>query len=353
VAHAYTPSQIAAAYDYAPLLTQGISGAGQTVALLELDRLNPNDLTLFDTSYGLPAPDIRQVYAGGAPFPLAVGGETAFDVEWLHALAPGAKIRVYYLDNTLTPAASWKQLADVLDQAASDGAGIVSISLAACRAGRGSVAAQQAFRALFQRDVSVFVSSGDYGDHPGPKGLCGNSIGLTYPGSDPYVVSVGGTSLLLTPAATIATEIAWRGSGGGLATGFPRIPWQRAPQMPDGTHRWVPDVAFLGDKDTGVGYITNGTWAKAGGTSLGAPGWAAAWALVRELAHRAGKTAGPAPRLIYSIGNSAEYQTDFHDITTGSNGKYHAGPGWDPVTGWGTPDVAHLAATVAAISPPQ
>jgi kumamolisin len=114
--------------------------------------------------------------------------------------------------------------------------------------------------------------------------------------------------------------------------------------------RWVPDVAFVADPNTGVSAYFRGRYHEVGGTSLGAPAWAAAWAIVLQNAQVNGVPVGAAPKLLYRIGNSTQYATVFHDITTGSNGTYKAAPGWDPVTGWGSPDVAALAAAVEQMS---
>lgn len=351
IATAYTPDQIATAYDYSKLYDRNIDGTGQSVALIEIDSYAPSDIAAFDSSYDLPAPSITSRYVGGKRFSLETQGETTLDIEWLHALAPGAAIRIYYVKNSLSVAAGWRAIALGLRRAASDGAGVVSISLGACQPDRSMKPLDAAFAALFHRDISVFVSSGDNGDHPGPLGDCGSSIGVTYPGGDPYVASVGGTSLYLQRDDSILREIACPCSGGGRVRILFRRPWERAPTMPAGRQRWAPDVAFLADQGTGVNYLFRGEWVQTGGTSLGAPAWAAAWSLILQDASGSDKTVAPAVKLFYRIGNSAAYATDFHDITTGSNGTYHAGPGWDAVTGWGTPDVAQLAGTVISLSP--
>ncbi len=93
----YTPAQIEAAYNISPLLARGVNGSGETIALIELDRFDATDLQQFDASNGLPAPALQETYVGGKPFHLANQGETTLDVEWAHALAPGASIHVYYL----------------------------------------------------------------------------------------------------------------------------------------------------------------------------------------------------------------------------------------------------------------
>jgi kumamolisin len=165
-------------------------------------------------------------------------------------------------------------------------------------------------------------------------------------------VSVGGTSLHLNANNTISRETAWKLSGGGRFKRLQRARWQLAQGIPKDRYRWVPDVAFLGDPRTGVKFVDGGAWHVAAGTSLGAPAWTAIWALVLQQASAAGKAPDVAQKAIYRIGNSTQYTSAFHDIVTGSNGRYHAGKGWDPVTGWGTPNVAALADAIVAQSPP-
>jgi len=338
----FTPSQIAAAYDFTPLYQRGIDGTGQKVALIEIDSFDRADLTLFDATYGLPAPHIKQYFIGTTHFRPAKNAETAMDIQWFHALAPGARIQIYYLNNHQSDRASWRSMATALRQAVAHGAGAISISLGTCPPGPEADVAQSALSAVEQAGVSVFVSSGDDGDHPGSISDCGAKLGVAYPGGDPSVVSVGGTSLQLNPDNSIASEIAWGKSGGGRASSLLRSAWEAAPPMPRDRYRWAPDVAFLADPDTGVRFLFNGAWMQAGGTSLGAPSWAAAWALIRQDARKAGKTLIAAPPLLYRVGNSPAGATAFHDITSGSNGAYQAHVGWDAVTGWGTPDVAAL-----------
>jgi kumamolisin len=162
------------------------------------------------------------------------------------------------------------------------------------------------------------------------------------------VVAVGGTSLVLADDNSIAYETGWRLSGGGKGSPLLRPVWQVAASLAKGKYRYVPDVSFIGDERTGVQVYWRGHEIQAGGTSLGAPAWAAIWALVLQNAQNSGKTVASAPQTIYRVANSAAYAQTFHDITEGSNGRYDAGLGWDAVTGWGTPDVAQLAAAVLA-----
>jgi kumamolisin len=345
----YSPQQIATAYDFTPLYARGVNGSGQTVALIEVDGLRPTAVHRFDKAYNLPDPTVTTYYVGGRKFATEQQAETTIDVEWLHALAPGAAIQVYYLPNDQTSKASWQTMAAALRLAAANGATTVSISLGTCGPTKGYKMTAAELAALTKQGVSVFVASGDNGDRPGPVRQCGRRIGVSYPASDPSVVAVGGTSLQLNVDNTIANEIGWYLSGGGVAKKFARPLWQSAPGLPSDNHRWIPDVSFLGDPTTGVNVYFRGKWLTVGGTSLGAPAWAAAWALVRESVQQAGQTVGAAPGILYRIANSPAYTSAFHDITEGSNGTYTAGPGWDPVTGLGTPDVANLTAAVQAL----
>ena len=351
LATSYTPAQIETAYGITPLLKQGIDGSGQTIALIELDRYDPTDVQQFDAANQLPDPTVQVFYPGGQIFTPAKGEETTLDIEWAHALAPGATIQVYYLQDARANRAGWKALAQALNAAAAAGAGTISMSFGACGATTGYKATKQALAGVLQRGISVFVSSGDSGAYPGPRRICGSKIGVGYPASDPSVVSVGGTSLRLASDGTIELETAWRLSGGGKGSPLPRPAWQITPNLSAGKYRWVPDVAFLADPATGAAVFYNGDWHQVGGTSLGAPAWAAIWSLIEEDAQRAGKAVGAAPSILYRIGNSASYGQAFNDIVSGSNGRYQATTGWNPVTGWGTPKASGMAAAVLALPP--
>jgi kumamolisin len=268
------------------------------------------------------------------------------DIEWLHALAPGAAIQIYYVNDKQSDAGVWRDMGSALQQVTAAGIKIASISLGACGPGPGGSVVEAAMKAAMKHGVSIFVSSGDTGDRPGTVKDCGKRVAVGYPAGDPSVVSVGGTSLRLSASNLITRELGWNKSGGGQAPKIARPSWQKAAGLPKDTHRWAPDVSFLADPATGVSVYFNGHFQQAGGTSLGAPCWAAIWALARESAANDGVTLGVAPKVLYKLGNSSAYASAFHDITTGSNGHYSAGIGWDPVTGWGTPDVANLVQAI-------
>lgn len=351
-AYGYTPAQIETAYGMDSLPTQGITGTGQTIALIELDTFRPSDIKQFDSANGLPAPVIQQFYTGGKRFKVGNAGETTMDLEWAHALAPSAKLQVFYINGKQSNKAGWKALAQALTLAANKGAETISMSFGSCGPSKGYKATETSLSKLLKRGVSVFVSSGDDGALPGPVSDCGHHLGVAYPASDPSVVAVGGTSLSLNTDNTIAGETAWERSGGGKGSPLLHPLWQVIAQLPHPKYRWAPDVAFLADPRTGAAIYDKGRWQTAGGTSLGSPAWAAIWSLIWESAQKSGTTIQPAPQTLYSVANSPAYNQAFHDITAGGNGFYQAAPGWDPVTGWGTPNVAGLIAAVRPAATP-
>jgi subtilase family serine protease len=255
------------------------------------------------------------------------------------------------MKNQSANAKGWKSVAAGIDAAVNGGASSISLSFGACAASNGYKPAQQAFARALARNVSVFVSSGDAGALAGPVRDCGSKPSVGYPASDPSVIGVGGTSLLLDDNNLIVGELAWRLSGGGRGAPLLRPTWQVTPNLKPGKYRYSPDVAFLGNPSTGVSMVFKGRTQTAGGTSLGAPAWAAIWTLIREDGQRAGKKVPAGPATFYRIGNSSSYAQAFNDVTRGNNGYYQAAIGWDPVTGWGTPIVDGLASTILSLSP--
>jgi kumamolisin len=241
-------------------------------------------------------------------------------------------------------------LADAVRAAVAGGATEMSISLL----GTGSILCSTAWAArnlhpalqeAATHGVPVFAASGDDGDAP-----CDTALlpGTVYPASDPYVTAVGGTTLTVTSSGGYGGETAWDGSGGGISTDFNRPSWQVG-SSDVSQYRSIPDVAWDADPNSGVNVYLQGQWQQAGGTSLGAPCWAAIWALASQYHHlRTGKQLGYANPLIYKVATGPNYHHIFHDITDGDNGSYQADPGWDAVTGWGSPDAYNL---VHALTP--
>ncbi len=347
----YQPAQIARAYDVTPLWRNGITGRGETIAFMEVDGVDPDDVAHFDRVFGLPPVQMDLSIPADAQAPLPPGPETTMDVEWAHALAPQARLRVYEVTRSGDFSNYSSYLADAIKAAISDGATAISISLR----GTGSILCSTFWASLHlhptlqdatAHGITVFSASGDYGYRPCQSR---NSVGTVYPASDPYVTAVGGTRLTLSRSGGYGSETAWSGSGGGNTHDFTRPSWQRGPGSFDPRYRSIPDVSFVADPQTGVLVYVQGQWVVEGGTSLGAPAWAALWALAAQY-HRAHThhALGWANPLLYGLANSSQYTRVFHDVTQGSNGYWHAGSGWDAVTGWGTPDAYHL---VQALTP--
>ncbi len=334
----YKPAQLISAYNVSPLFTRGITGTGQTIAFIEIDGISTQDLSVFDQSFGLP-PARLSVY---------------IPARATHALAPGARLRVYEVVNTGQLRTYSGYLASAVQGAISGGATIISISLRGtgrfCSTALAASYLHSVFQAATAKGIPVFAASGDYGAQPCPKS---NTVGVVYPASDPYVTGVGGTRLSLTSTGAYAGETAWVKSGGGYSSYFSRPSWQHGPGLSTGTstgaHRGVPDVAFDAAPQTGVIVYLQGHAGVVGGTSLGAPCWAAMWALAAQYhLSRTGHALGWANPLLYGIANSSQRTRVFHDVTVGTNGAYQAGAGWDAVTGWGSPNADAL---VTALTP--
>jgi kumamolisin len=345
-----TPAQLITAYNISPLQRQHIQGQGQTLAFIEVDGLDQSDLDSFDATFHLPSTQVDVYVPQGTNGQLAPGQETTLDVEYAHAIAPAARLQVYEVIKSGDFQGYSRHLAQAIQGAVDNGAQIISLSLR----GTGNIICSTFLAKLFMHStikkasdsgVALFAASGDYGDHPCQSS---NAVGSVYPASDPDVTAVGGSTLTLTRSGAYGHETAWSGSGGGISTNFPRPSWQMGSSS-FGKYRSVPDVAFDADPHSGVPIYFQGQWLLVGGTSLGAPCWAAIWALATQYhQQRTGKTLGYANPLLYALANSARRAAVFHDVTAGSNGSYRAGPGWDDVTGWGSPNVYNL---VRALTP--
>jgi hypothetical protein len=357
-----TPQQVRTAYGFDGIAfgTVASDGTGQVIAIVNAydnPRLvdssaadfGSSDLARFDRQYGLPdPPSFLKVNQSGGPTglpgtdPAGAGTpgnwevEEALDVEWAHALAPGAGIILVECTTTN---------GDDLYQGAMTAAALPGVSVVSMSWG----AAEYSGEAQYDRDfttpnghqgVTFVAAAGDAG-----------SPGL-YPAYSPSVLAVGGTALTLQRGSSYRSETAWSGSGGGTSTGETEPAYQAGVQ--DLGTRTIPDVAFDGDPATGVSVYDsyddirgNGPWQALGGTSLAAPAWGAILAVADQgrLARGATTLDGPSQALpaLYALPSG-----DFHDITSGSNGGFAAGPGYDEVTGLGTPRAGLVTADLAA-----
>jgi subtilase family serine protease len=363
----YTPGQYQVAYGVAPLLRRGITGKGETVVMPELaNKPGPDftdirtDLAAFDIKFGLPAAKLTVTTTlAGASAPYVAGTEEVEDTEIVHAMAPGAALDVVLVPaNATASAANFTAAVTGLIRAAiTQHAAVVSISgshgehlFTPAEVARIHAALEQAAG----HQVTVVASSGDTGvlsDNGPPKQV-------SLPASDPLVLGAGGTAL----SASFATgayhgEMAWnadtRASAGGYSSLFPRPTYQDGLARV-GRMRGVPDVAADADSATAMTLtFTGGVLYPAQGTSAATPLWAAVIALADQ---DAGRHLGFVNPAIYAIARGPAYHRAFHDVTTGDNSVfwptglftgYTAGPGWDPVTGWGSPNAQTLVPLLA------
>jgi subtilase family serine protease len=377
----YTPGQFRVAYGIQPLLDRGIDGRGVTVALPEVAETGPvqtpavtdirQDVADFDSRFGLPPAQIQVIttLAGSSASPWLASAEEVEDTELVHAVAPDAAIREILVDpaNVSNPAKFAAAFATYVRIAVRN-AQVISLSgfgqdfnLGEDSWTSAEVATMNsALEYAAARHVTVVVASGD-------QGVLGNDSTtpvkqVILPTSDPLVLAVGGTSLTANPVTgAYISETVWdtpsSGSGGGFSHLFARPAYQDG--VPGiGAMRGVPDVAADGEGSTGMALAFSEPGGRyeligAGGTSAGAPFWAGLIALADQ---EAGHPLGFVNPAIYRIARGPQYHQAFHDVTTGSNTVvlngvtitgYQAGPGWDPVTGWGTPDAQVLIPLLA------
>jgi|HubBroStandDraft_4_1064222.scaffolds.fasta_scaffold61169_2 subtilase family serine protease len=334
----YTPRLMKDAYDFRVVKDEG---KGQTIALVDAfdDPTAEADLATFSTRFGLPACTtangcFKLVYQGGTQPPADATGwsnEVAIDTQWAHAIAPAAAIMLVEAQSN-----SFADLLAAVDAAVQNGATVVSMSWG----GREHADETQHDAHFNVTGVTFVTSSGDDGH------------GVQYPAASPFVVAVGGTTLVLNSNGGWGNEVAWLGSGGG-ASKFESEPSYQAGSQSTG-QRGVPDVAYDGNPNTGVPSYNSHTcgqcstgWGLWGGTSIGAPQWAALFAIANSVRAKAGKSMLTLPQTVLYPGGEA----GFHDIVKGSNGgcgsECHAGPGYDFVTGLGSPMAGQLIAELA------
>jgi len=338
--HGYTPSQIQS------YLGLNGDGSGQTIAIVDAyDHPNiASDLNTFSSTFGLPPANFTKATPQGLPKTNSGWAlEISLDVEWAHAVAPKANILLVEAASN-----SYSNLMSAIDYAATHGAVVISNSW-----GSGEFSGETSYDS--RCDLSSAVCTFSSGDSGNPGG---------YPAYNPYVVAVGGTTLKLS-GGTVSSETAWSGSGGGVSVYEPKPSYQNA--VNSYGNRGMPDVSYDADPNTGfpvydtVTYSGQSGWFQVGGTSAGAPQWAAIIAVADQLRVAGGKAvltsaSFAASSAVYALsGTSALY-----DVTSGSNGSCgsvcQAGPGYDFVTGLGSPrggvDVALAGGSVPPTATP-
>lgn len=352
----YTPLQIADMYH----LPKGTDGSGQTIAIIELGGgYNPDEIKSYFQKLGLPMPDIKDVNVDGGSNsptgdPNSADGEVALDIEVAGAIAPKAKIRVYFASPTD------QGFLDALNQAVHDKdnpATQVSISWG----GPESVQQPQSMQAFNDAlkdaaalGVNVFCAAGDNGS---PDGVSDGKDHADFPGSSPWAISAGGTNIQ-TSKGQITKETVWNdgvdpqsgqleAGGGGFSSTFPQPDWQKNAGIkvpsgtPSGGGRGVPDISADADPASGYDIMVDGAEGSIGGTSAVAPFLAAMTARVQQ---GLGASIGYLNPVVYQ----KQFQGAFNDVTQGNNGTFQAGPGWDAASGLGSPNGEKLLAALKA-----
>jgi subtilase family serine protease len=376
--HGYTDDQIASAYGLSGLYAAGDQGAGQTVAVLELESYDPNDINQYQACYGTSATVNSVPVDGGPGGPTEGSGEAALDVENVIGLAPQARVLVYEGPNS--GSGPYDTFSAIITQ---HQAQVVTASWGQCEplSGRGQAAAENTlFQEAAAQGQTILSAAGDDGSEDCyPASL---TLQVDDPSSQPYVTGVGGTSL--TAIGPRPGERVWNdgprvGAGGGGISSFWTMPGYQSGAASflhvtgsnsapgpcgasSGYCREVPDVSADADPATGYMIYWNGSgdagvgepvgWQAVGGTSGAAPTWAALIALTNASASCAGRPVGFInPGLYFAAG--ASYGSDFNDVTSGNNdmtgtnfGEYGAGAGYDMATGLGSPNGAALAGSL-------
>ncbi len=358
----FGPKDLSGAYDATSLQNAGILGDNQTVALFELDGYQQSDVAQYFQNYGLTTPNISNVLVDGFNGSAGQGAiEVELDMEVVGAFAPHAHQIVYEGPNTT------QGLNDTYNQIVHDNkAHIVSISWGLCEAYSGAAELQTLdtiFKQGAAQGTTFFAAAGDSGAYD-----CGDgNLGVDSPASDPNVTGVGGTNLQLN-AGAYGSESVWSnpsdtqrspngaGGGGGVSNTFAQPSWQTGQGVQSG-NREVPDVSA--DADPATGYATYCTvtnagcpstgWITIGGTSAAAPLWAGSMTLIDQYLQSQGKAiVGSANPVLYSLFNTSQQSSPFHDVSSGNNLHYNAGPGYDMASGIGSPDVNNIAHDLAS-----
>jgi kumamolisin len=376
----FTPQQLSTAYGVDALRARGLNGSGVRIDTLSSQELEPSGLKTWARCFGLRTPVVRQFAMPGASMDTATAPEeTVLDVEALASLAPGleritpifvpldqsfSNSFLLFMFGALDPSRQGGRLPEIL-----------SVSDGVCESRFTRAQLQLGERLLTQAaalGITTLAASGDLGF----QGCFINKPGTLFPSSSPFTTGVGGTSLALTPANQIASQVVWStfatqpgqgvGSGGGPSNVWRRPSFQQAPgvgpQLQRGKPtRLVPDIAAMAAFTPGLAVYDKegGGWGIGGGTSAATPLTAAMVALVAQQEHRAHRPPlGSLPPLLYDLARGPDYNAVFFDITDGTSSKRPgsavghspaggaAQPGYDLATGLGSLNATAFAAAV-------
>jgi subtilase family serine protease len=356
----YDPYQMRRAYGTDQLINAGWDGTGKTIVIIDAFQ-NPNiktELSTFDSWYGLPTPQFTQIAPYGlTPFDQTsadqVGWavEISLDVEWSHAIAPGANIVLVLAKSdqdadiyAATKYAVDNHLGDIISQSFGENEACMDPSLL--------VLEHQMFAEATSQHITLFASAGDSG--AGQPNCAGTALvkAVSTPADDPLITAVGGTKLVAanytTPnpgayeSESVWNEPAYGAGGGGFSVVYGEPFYQRGVVW--GNQRGLPDVSYNASVDNAVltfldiPGVPEGFYL-VGGTSAGSPQWSAITAIADEINRW---DLGFINEGLYRIAQTPLYGFSFHDITVGNNSfggisGFNAGPGWDAASGLGSP----------------
>lgn len=353
--HSLPPDALRTIYNVRPLADAGYTGKGTTIVVFAFDGFDQADLDMYAQTYQLPkfTPEV----VGGMPEQR--NNEASMDLQVAHALAPDARKVLVNARPTVGGGGTYVKIAEMMQDAARRFPGAVWSLSIGWGCDRMITAAdltpvREAVAAAVARGTTVFNASGDlagleckrghdWSAPPGPS-----DVGLDAVASLPEVTSVGGTSLSTDEHYQWLAEHGWsdgpltQGTGGGISALFERPPWQTA--APDtALRRLTPDISAVADTSTGAVIVLHQQLVVGGGTSQAAPLWAGIAAVMNQfLLDNGGRALGELNPTLYRIAGGAT-RPAFHDVVLGTNAVAVAGPGYDMVTGLGTPNVDNLA----------
>lgn len=357
-----TPGALLTTYNAQRLAAGGFTGKNATIVFFTFDGFDQADLDAFATGYGLPR--FTPTVIGGQPGP--PHGEATMDLEVAHAVAPDARKVVVNARPTVEGDGAFVKIGQMFESADRQFPGAVwSLSIGwGCdklHTATDLAPVRSALAAAQSHGTAAFNASGDlagmeckggqdWSSPPGPS-----DIGLDSVASLPEMTAVGGTTLSTDSAGRWLSEQAWFdvplsvGTGGGPSSLYGRPEWQRR-VSPDGDpRRLTPDVAAVADPFTGARIVVDGQSLVGGGTSQSAPIWAGLAAVMNQyLLANGGRLLGDLNPQLCRVAAGAPLPA-FRDVTLGGNAVADAKPGYDTVTGLGTPDIDNLVRDLAVL----
>jgi len=357
------PKDVASAYGYSQLWQQGLNGENMTVNLVEIDGSYRSDVQNYLNCINFKG-HVSTINVDGHPSDAL--GESTLDIQMVAGLARSANIVVYQTDGNASNDV-WTNVNDMLQQIldnnvnnASSGQ-VVSISLGAAEqemTSNDAMAIDSSLQQLTRAEhMTVLVASGDCGAFTTRQY---GQLSVSFPASDTWAASVGGTILSPSSSGNRANEIVWSdgsnqttcknqwGSGGGNSVAFSRPSWQNAQGVQNSYSsgkRQVPDIAAAA---YGLAVYFKGQWGAVGGTSAAAPIWAAGLALTNEGLIKQIHRFTYGPQMFYAVADKSNGTQPYFDVTRGNNLYFPATPGWDFATGLGTPNLPDFYQTLAS-----